>query len=80
MTKGSSHSKKKSVNFHTFGPPILEKNFFADLHDLGHKRKKIKKCENDPILSRPPPKCEISHFFFFEWDLPLPSDGMKRWQ
>ena len=35
--------KKKSVNFHTFGPPILEKNFFADLHDLEHERKKIKK-------------------------------------
>ena len=29
------------------------------------KEKKIKKCENDPILSwPPPPKCEISHFFF----------------
>ena len=47
-------------------PPILKFFFFADLHYLGHERKKIKKCENDPILSwPPPPKCEISHFFFF---------------
>ena len=32
-------------------PPILKFFFFADLHYLGHERKKIKKCENDPILS-----------------------------
>ena len=39
-----------------------EKIFFADLHDLGHERKKNKKkCENDSILSWPP-----HTFFLFE--------------
>ena len=33
-----------------YPPPHTKKIFFANLHDLGHKRKK--KCENDPILFR----------------------------
>ena len=28
----------------------------------------------------PPPKCEISHFFFFERDLPLVSDDQKKFK
>jgi len=44
-----------SKKFGLFGmgvpsPPILKEIFFADLHDLGHKRKK-EKSENDPNLS-----------------------------
>ena len=36
---------QKNLTFREGGTllPILEKNLFADLHDLGHKRKKIKK-------------------------------------
>jgi len=51
LREGLTRKKKKSVNFHTFGPdppPILKKIFFADLHDLGHESKKNKKkCENE---------------------------------
>ena len=55
-------------------PPILKFFFFADLHYLGHERKKNKKVWKWPdFVLTPPPKCEISHFFFFffERDLPL---------
>ena len=56
----------KNFDFQVRGylPPILEKNFFADLHDLGHKRKKIKKCENDPILARQCDSVKFHTFFF----------------
>ena len=47
-----------------YSPLILKNFFFADLRDLGHE-KKLKKCENDPVLSQ----CEMSHFFF-EYELP----------
>ena len=51
-----------------YPPPLLKKIFFADLHDLGHERKKIKKSVKmtqfcpDP----PPPSVKFHTFFFFE--------------
>ena len=58
----------KIVTFRQRGtlPPILKKNFFAALHDLGHERKKIKKSvKMTQFCPDPPSKCEISHFFFW---------------
>ena len=52
--------------------PHTKKIFFADLHDLGHERKKIKKVWKWPnfVLPPPPSKCEISHFFFSSEKVP----------
>ena len=41
--------------------PLQKILFFAYLYNLEQEKKR---CENDPILSRPPsPQYEISHFF-----------------
>ena len=48
-----------------YSPPYTKKIFFADLHDLGHERKKIKKVWKWPNFGQTPPLSVKFHTFFF---------------
>ena len=58
----------KNFDFQVRGypPPHTKKIFFADLHDLGHERKKIKKSvKMTQFCPDPPPSVKFHTFFFF---------------